>query len=75
MKAPATFPDEIRCQNCNAVAPYRQPDVARRHGWRIAWTPQQPSWCPQCYGGEKVSRPSLRPASYDEPLFEVDGEE
>lgn len=70
MKAPATHPDPVRCHGCQSECDYPTRELARKHGWRIAWTPEQPSWCHDCYQGgprPKPGRGSHQP--YDEPMF------
>jgi len=72
MKAPATYPDDIQCRGCPQQYAGGA-DSARRHGWKIGWTPQMPSWCPECGGSEKRARlkaivDTLNAAT--EPLFD-----
>lgn len=52
VRASATYPDDIRCSGADCPNVYTgHPDTARRHGWKIGWTPSMANWCPTCWGG------------------------
>lgn len=79
MKTKIAYPDELRCKGCGAKYEInilgeemrgQVIDRAVSAGWRVAWTPSEPSWCPQCWNsGQKRTTYSI-PQEYDVPLWD-----
>lgn len=69
-----TYPEDIQCRGCPATFAGSS-DSARRHGWRIGWSPSMPTWCPQC-GGPTTKRITVTATfNQTETLFDLKEED